>query len=743
MPAFSLLDCGNMLVQYRSKRRLKLTAVYKCACRGCHGGCLFDLTVEDGKLIKAVPSKEGPLNRGRACVKGLSIIEQIYHPDRLRYPMKRAGKRGEGKWERISWDEAISLIAEKMNSLIDTYGPECISSLTGTGRHHLPYFTRLSNAIGTPNASSAGGLICLGPRTKAAFANSGLFGGVDYYGSVRPGGIMVWGANPAVSGADGELQWFIKDAVKEGIPILVVDPMPTELALKAKIWLQIRPGTDGALALCIINLLIREDLVDHDFIDNYTVGFEELKVRCADYSVDKVSAITGIPADQIIEAARWIGSTKPLGLEQGCAFEQSTNSMDTSRAIHMIPAITGNYDVPGGFVESMEIAPAGLPLPNELPQDKKDIALTEGHAYLIQDSIAHPWNVLEAARTGKPYKIRGMFINANNTLISLADAKHSRECLMELDFLVCMDHFMTPTAELADIVLPAAMWPEVDCVFAMPEFGDQVLLSQQKVIQTGECRTDEEFFIELCRKAGWNFGYHDQREMMEEQIKIMKERRPELAGYTLDDLRERGFIAPERTYYNYKKNGFRTPSGKYEFASCVMKRYGLDPLPSWHEPQGTFVNSPETGEEYPLILITGGRQQSYFLTAYRQIRPLRDREPYPLVFMNPETADKYGIKEGSWVWIENEKGRITQKAAFKSGMKKDVVSCQFGWWYPEAGAPGYGWDESNVNILTFLDGEHDGYMGSYRMRALQCRIYPNPDCIIEKRYEKWKADNKE
>jgi len=189
------------------------------------------------------------------------------------------------------------------------------------------------------------------------------------------------------------------------------------------------------------------------------------------------------------------------------------------------------------------------------------------------------------------------------------------------------------------------MWPEVDCVFAMPEFGDQVLLSQQKVIQTGECRTDEEFFIELCRKAGWNFGYHDQREMMEEQIKIMKERRPELAGYTLDDLRERGFIAPERTYYNYKKNGFRTPSGKYEFASCVMKRYGLDPLPSWHEPQGTFVNSPETGEKYPLILITGGRQQSYFLTAYRQIRPLRDREPYPLVFMNPETADKYGIKE--------------------------------------------------------------------------------------------------
>lgn len=304
MPVFSLLDGGDMLVQYKDKRRLKVTAVYKCACRGCHGGCLFDLTVEDGKLIKAMPSKEGPLNKGRACIKGLSIVEQVYHPDRLRYPMKRVGSRGEGKWDRISWDEAIRQIADKMNSLIDTYGPECISSLTGTGRHHLPYFTRLANAIGTPNASSAGGLICLGPRTKAAFANAGLFGGVDYYDPVRPGGIIVWGANPAISGADGELQWFIKDAVKEGIPLLVVDPMPTELALKAKIWLQIRPGTDGALALAILNLLIQDDLIDHEFVDNHTVGFEELKERCRDYPAGKVAEITGIPAEQIREAAR-------------------------------------------------------------------------------------------------------------------------------------------------------------------------------------------------------------------------------------------------------------------------------------------------------------------------------------------------------------------------------------------------------------------------------------------------------
>lgn len=712
-------------------------SIFKSACRGCHGGCLFDLTVENGKLIKAVPSKEGPLNKGRACVKGLSIVEQTYHPDRLLYPLKRAGERGEGKWTRISWDEAYDTIAEKMNALRETYGPECISSLTGTGRHLLPYFSRLANAIGTPNPSSVGALICMGPRFTAARANAGLFGGVDYYGPVRPAGIIVWGANPAVSGADGELQWLVKDAVREGIPLLVIDPQPTELAMNAKIWLQIRPGTDGALALCLLNLLIQEDRIDHDFVDHYSVGFEGLKNRCLEYPVERVSEITGIPADQILEAARFIGTTKPLALEQGCAFEQSSNAMDTCRAIHMIPAITGNYDVPGGFVESMEIAPAGLPMPNEIPPEKKAIALTGGYPYTKNDVISHPYDMLEAIRTGKPYKIRGLFIHANNTLLSLADAQHTYECLKQIEFMVCMDFFLTPTAELADIVLPGALWPEVDCVFAMPEFGDQALLSQQKVIQVGECKSDEEFFLELCRRAGWNYGYTDHRSMMEEQIRILHERRPHLADFSLDDLRKQGFLEPERTYCNYKRTGFRTPSGKYEFASGTVAAAGLDPLPAWHEPAGTRVSAPEQSEKYPLTLITGSRQQPYFVSNNRQIRSLRKLEPFPLVSIHPETAARYGIREGDWVWIENEKGRITQKAVFSPLLKPDVINCQFGWWYPEAGAPDYGWRESNINMLTYLDGEHDAYMGSYRMRALLCRIYPNPDCQIEERYEKW------
>ena len=210
--------------------------VYKCACRGCHGGCMFLLTVKDGKLIKAVPDPGGPINHGKACVKGLSIIEQMYHPDRIMYPMKRIGPKGSGKWERISWDEALDTIAQKFTQLKENYGPECICTLTGTGRHHTKYLNRFTYTLGAVNSISSGALICLGPRASAVRATAGIFGCVDYFGETRPGGILVWGTSPDVSGPDGELQWLIKDAVKEGIPMLTVDPYPSDLAKKSKIW---------------------------------------------------------------------------------------------------------------------------------------------------------------------------------------------------------------------------------------------------------------------------------------------------------------------------------------------------------------------------------------------------------------------------------------------------------------------------------------------------------------------------
>ena len=715
--------------------------VFKAACRGCHGGCMYLLTVEDGKVVKVRPDPEGPLNKGRGCVKGMSIIEQMYHPDRLLRPRRRIGPKGSGKWEDISWEEALDAITERFRDIRETSGPEAIALITGTGRHHLPQFWRFGNVLETPNATSAGALICLGPRKNAGEFTSGHFAGVDYYGDVRPAGILVWGANPLISGADGELSFHMRDALKEGIPLIVVDPKPNELTKAARLWLRLRPGTDGALALGLLHLIIEGGLYDRDFVEKWTYGFEALRARCKSWTPEKVSEITRVPVFQLREAAELLGTIKPLSMEWGCAVEQSTNAFQTCRAIYMILGITGNYDVPGGFVESMEIAPTADLLFDRLSpsQAKKglfgDYPINDGR--LSPKLFAHPYLTLDAMKTGKPYKIRALLSSANNTLISMADSRHSYECLSALEFFVYMDFFMTPTAELADIVLPAALWPEVDSLFCMPEFGDVAALSMKKVVQVGECRSDEEVFMEISRRLGLDYGARTQEEILEESLRELGRRRPEYAGIDLKQFQELGWIAPKREYCNYKKHGFDTETGKFELYSQRLRRAGADPLPDWREVPESPVSRPDLLETYPLILTTGSRTMPYFISNNRQIRSLRKLHPFPLVSMHPKTAEALGIREGDWVWIETPRGRITQKATLLPELHEDVVSCEMGWWYPEAGAPGYGWDESNANILTSASDPREPEGGAYQLRALLCRVYPNPDCQLEARYRAW------
>lgn len=718
-------------------------AEYKAACRGCHGGCMYLLSVEDGRVTKARPDPDGPLNRGRGCIKGMSIIEQMYHPQRLTVPLRRVGPRGGGNWEPITWDEAYEEIADRVGGIMAESGPESVALISGTGRHHLSQFWRFGNVLGTPNATSSGALICLGPRKNAGDFTAGVFAGVDYYGKIRPGGILVWGANPAISGADGELQFHMKDALREGIPLIVVDPKPNELTEKARLWLRLRPGTDGALALGILNILISQDLYDHEFVTHYTYGFDELRERCRKFELRRVAQITRVPESQILEAAHLIASIKPLALEWGCAVEQSTNAFQTCRAIFMIPALTGNYDVPGGFVESMEIAPTADLLFDRLKPDMAEKCISGGYplnnGQMTPKLFAHPHLVLEAMKTGKPYLIRALFSNANNTLISVPDSRHAYECLQCLDYFVYMDFFMTPTAELADIVLPAALWPEVDSVFCMPEFGDVAALCMQKVVQVGQCKSDEDFFLELSQRMGLDYGAESQREILDGILEELGRRRPEYTGLNFDRFRELGWIAPKREYYGYRTRGFRTETGKFELFSTRLQRAGADPLPDWKEVPESPVSCPELLPDYPLILTTGSRTQPYFISNNRQIKSLRRQHPFPLVTMHPATGERHGIAEGDWVYIETRRGRITQKAKFLEELDEDVVSCEMGWWYPEAGAPGYGWEESNANILTVGVGPHDPVGGAYQLRALLCKIYPNPDCRIEQRYWDWMA----
>ena len=707
---------------------------YRAACRGCHGGCVHILTVEDGKVVSIRPDPDAPLNKGQMCAKGATIIEQMYHPDRLTHPMKRVGERGSGKWEQITWDEAYDTIASRLTELKEQYGPESIAMFTGTGRHHMAHFWRFANVLGTPNGSSAGAVICLDPRVFSVKWTAGDYAVCDYYGDVKPKGVLVWGANPAISGADGELQWKIKDAVKAGAEILVIDPKPTELTPYAKLWLRPRPGTDGALAMGMLNVIIHEELYDEEFVDNYCYGFGKFKGRVDQYSVERVSKITWVPEEQIIAAARWVAQTKPLTLEWGCAIEHSMNSIQTCRAIFAMIGITGNYDVPGGFVKGKNVGPTADKLDDLRTEETKSKCLAFGVPHLQDAAMSHPRAVLKAMREGIPYKIRGLLVHANNSLLSMPDASYTYEALKELDFMVCMDIFMTPTAEMADIVLPAALWPEIDEIFTMPEFADHTALCMQKVVQVGECKSDEEVFFELSKRMGLDYHADSLKDIYNDQLKEMGRLHPEIAGVSFDEFKKIGYLTPKRTYYNYKLDGFNTPTGKFELYSNQLKEEGGDPLPWWDEVSEGPKSRPDLYYEYPLVLTTGGRLQQYFISNNRQITSLRSQWPFPRVSMSPETGKKYGLEDGDWAWIETPRGRITQKVLYCEGMDPKVVSCEMGWWYPEAGAPDYGWTESNANMLTLGNGPFDPCFGSYQLRAMLCRVSPNPDCTIEERY---------
>jgi iron-only hydrogenase group A len=708
---------------------------YRTACRGCHGGCVHILTVEDGRVSAVRPDPDAPLNKGRACTKGITIIEQMYHPDRITRPMKRSGSRGAGTWERISWDEAYDTIAEKLGKLIDNYGAECISMLTGTGRHHMAHYWRFSHVLGTPNAASSGPLVCLDPRVHAGKWTSGTYCSVDYYGKTKPGGLLVWGSNPAISGADGELQWFVKDALKARTPLIVVDTQPTELARRATLWLRPRPGTDGALALGILNIIIKERLYDREFVENWTYGFEVLKERCAAYDVGLVSKNTWLTVEQIRRAARLIASVKPLGLEWGCAIEQGVNSTQTCRTLYMLMGITGNYDVPGGFVESQEIAPPADILNDRLTPEMKAKCLSGGYPHTTSAPMAHPLAILDAMASSRPYKIRALLVHANNALLSLPESQYVRDCLMHLDFMVYMDFFMTPTGEMADIFLPAAFWPELDEVFCMPEFSEQVALCMRKLVQVGECKSDEEVFFELSRRMGLDYGANSLEEIFDGQLEEMGRRRPSLAGISFRDFKNIAYVEPEREYYRYKaRGGFPTPTGKFELFSRAIKAIDGEPLPFWQEPPESPVSRPDVARDFPLVLTTGGRKHPYFISNNRQIASLRRQSPFPRVNIHPDTAAKYGVADGDWVYIETRRGKITQKAKLMDGLDPRVINCELGWWYPEAGAPLYGWNESNANILTVSEGPCDPFFGSYQLRALLCEISRNENCKIEERY---------
>jgi anaerobic selenocysteine-containing dehydrogenase len=535
--------------------------------------------------------------------------------------------------------------------------------------------------------------------------------------------VMAWGANPLASHpARGEE--IVRAKRQRGARLIVVDPRRTALAAMADLWLQVRPGTDVALALGMINIIIEENIYDKGFVEKWCHGFEELRNHVGAFPPEKVAGITWLPAEIIKEAARLYATTRPAVLHHRIGVEHNINSTQTDRALAILIALTGNLDVKGGNL--FQLLPEGFSNPcNRLnfPQAVQEKRLGDKEFPLARGFV-HCALAAEAMLGGGDYPLKAIYCTTGNPVVNMQDSKKMWRALQNLDLLVVADFFMQPTAELADYVLPASTWLEKDDMGDFPNlmYTNYIAAGQKAVEPIDECWDDRKILIELGKRIDWP----DRIPMPWRDVDELNNAMVENMGMTFRDLQERGYIVEPMRYRKYAGKGFNTPTGKVELYSTRFEEYGYDPLPTFHEPPESPVSTPELLPEYSLILITGGRSISHFNTEGRQIPGLRKLVPEPLLEIHPDAAGEAGITEGDRVWLETPQvrgERVRLRAKLTTDVHPRVVHAPHGWWFPEKPGPEHGCFDSNVNVVLSGDPPREPICGSVRTRGTLCRVY--------------------
>ena len=457
-------------------------------------------------------------------------------------------------------------------------------------------------------------------------------------------------------------------------------------------------------------------------MEKYSAGFDRLVERVKEYPPSRAAEITWVPEETIKEMARLYATTKPACMLWGNGLDQSPNCFQTARALLILRAVTGNIDVPGGdvfwvppekvFQTSPFVAPENTLLDRISPEAAMK-KLGYGESIPLNPGVRHPvfW---DAVLEQEPYPVKALLIMGTNPLLTSSDPLKGEEALKALDFSVAIDLFMNPTAQLTDIVLPAASWLEQDDVADLHFIW--CVAARQKVVEIGECWDDKKILIELAKRLGLEefFPWKDVREWCDYVL--------EDTGLDFEAFKEVGLLQGEMRYRKHETEGFPTASGKFEIACSALESMGFDPIPDYVEPPESPYSTPDLAGEYPLIAITGAKIEPFFHSELRQIASLREKNPDPLVELHPDTARGLSIEEGDWVWIESPRGKIRQRAKLTAGIDPRVVSLQHAWWFPEREPPEYGWKESSASLL--LDPRPaDAVWGSEPWKGFLCKVY--------------------
>ncbi|MCX7823550.1 MAG: molybdopterin-dependent oxidoreductase [Syntrophobacterales bacterium] len=676
-----------------------------------HGGCGLIVRLKKGEIVGIRGNPEAPLSRGYICPKGIASIEKLQHPKRLRFPMRRIDKRGANRWKQISWEEALKIISDKFLEIKDRYGARSVCFCQGMpkGLEHF-VLIRLANLFGSPNVVAVQD-VCHAPREITGLHLCGFYPVVDFRHKSRL--IVLWGSNPMATNEEGATGKLLLEQLREGTPLVTVDPRKTDMSKRSKIHLQLRPGSDTALALGIYRVIVEEKLYDEDFVKQWVKGFEAFSDHVKSYSLEEISSITWVPSEQIIETARLYATSKPAAIHWGNAIEQNRNNFDTVRSLIALMAICGNLDIPGGNIQPLDppITPLGkFVRASKIPEKPKE--MIHAHFGTIPKLMTVPPAFFRrAVLEGKPYEVRAVYMQCTNPLITWADSELTEKTLKSLDFLVVSDVFLTPTALYADIVLPAATQFEFNDI-GHYGLGHGYILARPKVVDPPlECWPDMKILNELGKlitdPSEW---YDNYEELLEEVLKP--------TGLTYREFAERGYLAGEDKFLKYRNDGFKTPSGKVELVMPQASKWGAKPLPDARDLPDTLDAS------FPLLL-TSAKDKFYLHSSYRWISGLRKLSDRPYVKINPETASRYGIQDGDEVIVETRNGkRIIQTAELTDSVHPLVVVASYGWWFPELEAEReYGWKIANYNMLTSAL-EPGQTFGTCNMRGIACRIAP-------------------
>ena len=669
-------------------------------CTLCYHSCGCKVTVEDGRAVKVRGMESHPINRGRLCPKGASVLETVYSPDRLKVPLKR----GKGGFGEISWDQALDEIAGKLLDLKKKHGPQVLGVFSGSiGVENLEMaglVQRLKAAFGSPNFFSVES-VCYRMRIRVRQMTFGRYPVEEMDSRLY----ILWGHNPDQS--DFPLKFALRRNLAKGAKLVVIDPKRIDAADQADMYLRIRPGTDGALALALMHVIVNEGLYDREFVERYTTGFEKLAPHVQAFTPEWAEAVTWVPAKDIRKLARLFAGTKGASIFQGtCTHDQTANGTQNSRAFGVLQAITGNINVPGGWVTSPtpRFGDVGMAVEGD------PVGSDQYPLFFEMWGRKSPYGVVTLVPESIPEKLKAFLVVGGNPLVSMPDSHAFGEAFRKLDLLVVHDLFMTETGKAAHYVLPACSHLEkwgVAYTYNVCHCIPYLMLRKKCIEPLHESRSEWWFLTALAQRLGCGdlFPWKSEEELVRFELGP--------SGFSFETLlheKPEGVFYKEKEY-TCKEGLFRTPSGRIEIYSEALEKVGFDPLPSYLEPErGPCRGSKEFLARYPLILSTGSRNLYYTHSQLRGVKSLRKVVPAPHAEISPATAARFGLKDGEPVVVETNRGEVKMKASVDDRVADGVVLVPHGW----AG-------EANANLLTDVNCR-EPIMGYPDMKSLQCSI---------------------